>query len=99
MAETPGEARRLTLPATLNATTVTTLVDQLRAIRGAALILDGSAVTRAGGLGLQALISARRTWREDGQPFSIVAASPALAEACVLAGANGLETLKEGPND
>ena len=40
--------------------------------------LDGSAVERLGGLCLQLLLSAIRTWRADGQALTFINASKAL---------------------
>ena len=51
---------------------------ELLAARGQALTLDGSAVERLGGLCLQLLLSAIRTWRADGQVLTFVNASEAL---------------------
>lgn len=54
------------------------LKGELLAARGQALTLDGSAVERLGGLCLQLLLSAIRTWRADGQALTFVNASEAL---------------------
>ena len=51
---------------------------ELLAARGQALTLDGSAVERLGGLCLQVLLSAIRTWRADGQALTFVNASEAM---------------------
>ena len=55
------------------------LKGELLAARGQPLTLDGSAVERLGGLCLQVLLSAVRTWRADGQALTFVNASEALA--------------------
>jgi len=54
------------------------LKGELLAARGQALTLDGSAVERLGGLCLQLLLSAIRTWRADGQALTFVNASEAM---------------------
>jgi len=54
------------------------LKGELLAARGQALTLDGSAVERLGGLCLQLLLSAIRTWRADGQALTFVNPSEAL---------------------
>jgi chemotaxis protein CheX len=54
------------------------LKGELLAARGQALALDGSAVERLGGLCLQLLLSAIRTWRADGQALTFVNASETL---------------------
>lgn len=51
----------------------------LLAARGGDVVLDGSAVERLGGLCLQVLLSALRTWRADGHVLTFVNVSEALA--------------------
>jgi len=53
----------------------------LLARRGQAVEIDGSAVQRLGGLCLQVLISAHRTWAEDGLPLTIAGRSEAFDDA------------------
>ena len=53
----------------------------LLARRGQAVEIDGSAVQRLGALCLQVLISAHRTWADDGAPFTIAPRSEALDDA------------------
>jgi chemotaxis protein CheX len=55
--------------------------------RGQALDLDASSVQRLGGLCLQVLLSAQKTWAEDAAPFAIGPGSPAFSEAVRLFGA------------
>jgi chemotaxis protein CheX len=52
--------------------------------RGTPLTLDASAVQRLGGLCLQVLLAARRTWTEDGQSMAIGPRSDAFTEALEL---------------
>ncbi|MEM0935605.1 MAG: STAS domain-containing protein [Pseudomonadota bacterium] len=54
------------LPARLDLSTATMLADGLRKARGADLVLDARDVTHLGTPGLQVMLSARRTWEEDG---------------------------------
>ena len=54
---------------------------RLMEVRGQPLDIDASQVERLGGLCLQVLISARDTWREDGQRAVIGQASPSFDEA------------------
>ena len=78
----------MVLPASLDVTTLAPLLAELKRLRGAPLILDGSAVAKTGGLGLQLLISAQRTWAQDSQSLRLVDASPTLENAFALAGAS-----------
>jgi chemotaxis protein CheX len=58
--------------------------------RGAPVVLDGSNVGRLGGLCLQVLISAQKTWAEDGYDFRLERCSTALLEQLRLLGAADL---------
>jgi chemotaxis protein CheX len=58
--------------------------------RGRALTLDGSQVERLGGLCLQVLISAHKTWAEDGQDLRLEHCSPELVQQLQLFGAEDL---------
>ena len=78
---------RLSLPANLDVTTLGPLLAELISLRGAPLILDGSAVAKTGCLGLQLLISAQRSWAQDAQSLRLVDPSAALETAFALAGA------------
>jgi chemotaxis protein CheX len=49
--------------------------------RGEALQVDASQVQRLGGLCLQLLLAARRSWADDGQPLSITPRSQAFDDA------------------
>ena len=64
------------------------LKGELLAARGQALTLDGSAVERLGGLCLQLLLSAIRTWRADGQALTFVNASEAMTTQWSACGAS-----------
>jgi chemotaxis protein CheX len=55
-------------------------------LRGQPLALDGSGVERLGGLCLQVLVSAYKTWTEDGQDFHIEDCSPELRQKLALFG-------------
>ena len=78
------------LPAILDLNAAGPLTAQLLGNRGAPLVVDGSAVERLGGLCLQVLLAARKTWEADGQSFELVSPSSALAEALVAFGAESL---------
>jgi chemotaxis protein CheX len=66
--------------------------------RGQPVVLDGSQVTRLGGLCLQVLISAHRTWTEDGQEFRLEHCSPELTEQLRLLGSLDLCADSYNPN-
>jgi len=51
---------------------------EILALRGQAVTLDGSAVQRLGGLCFQVLLSALKTWRDDGQSLTFINVSDAL---------------------
>ena len=72
MSAAPG----LILPGRIDATTLGGLLAALKDRRGADLDVDASMVDRIGGQGLQLVLSAFRTWREDGRRLRIVDPSP-----------------------
>lgn len=53
---------------------------ELMALRGRVLNIDASQVSRLGGLCLQVLLSARKTWVEDGLRLKVEEASDAFNE-------------------
>ena len=80
------------LPAVLDIRAAGTLRDDLLALRGSDIILDGGEVERIGGLCLQVLISARKTWDADGKRFALNPASAALNEQLAAYGCADLNT-------
>jgi chemotaxis protein CheX len=80
-------ARPFALPEVVDLVAVAPLRSDLIALRGEDVDLDASAVQRIGGLGVQLLLSAAATWRQDGRAFSAVRRSPAFEEALRLTGA------------
>ncbi|NBB15046.1 STAS domain-containing protein [Caulobacter sp. SLTY] len=80
-------ARSYTLPPVIDPASVGALRTDLLALRGEDLIVEGDAVQRIGGLGLQVLISAQRTWAADGHTLSLNQPSPSLIEMLRLTGA------------
>ena len=58
----------------------------LLAARGAAMVINAEAVTFCGALAMQLLLSARKQWQEDGQPFEIEKPSADLTDACRVLG-------------
>lgn len=86
-----GEAQAVALAPVLDVTAAGPLREQLLALRGGPVELDASAVERLGGLCLQVLMAARRTWAADGQALSLTAASPAFASQLAAFGAPELQ--------
>lgn len=76
----------IALPAKLDLSTISALATDLRAAQGGALELDASAVTQLGGLGVQLLGSAARTWREAGHSLTIHPRSDSFDEALTIFG-------------
>lgn len=66
------------LPPRLDTDTAPELREDLIALRGAALRLDGSEVGHLGARCLAVLISAAKTWREDGYGLSMTSPSEPL---------------------
>lgn len=69
------------LPPRLEGDALDRLRGDLLARRGADLDLSGGEVQRLNGLGLQTLLSAFRTWREDGFRLRLTDPSPPLFDA------------------
>ena len=64
---------------------------ELLALRGRPLTLDASQVTRLGGLCLQVLMSARKTWAEDGVDLTVDQPSSGFSEQLAAFGRPELE--------
>ena len=62
------------------------LADELIALRGTDITIDGTGVQRVGAQCLQVLLAARRTWAADRAEFVIVAASEHLQATATLLG-------------
>lgn len=77
------------LPAVLDIQQAAPLREQLLALRGQPVLIDGSLVERLGALCLQVLISAQQTWAGDGVSMIIDQASEAFAEQWNAFGAPG----------
>lgn len=77
----------LELPEIIDLRTAGALTKDLLALRGRPINLDASRVERLGGLGLQVLLSARRTWRADRLQFAVDRASDAFKADLTLLGA------------
>jgi chemotaxis protein CheX len=81
-----AKAKRLTLPAGLDAAAVEALHADLAAARGRDVRLAAAEVRRLGALGAQLLLAAARAWAEDGRRFSLEAPSDEFLDALRLLG-------------
>ena len=75
------------LPEIIDVEAATQLAGDLLARGGRPLTLDAANVQRLGGLGLQVLLSARKTWAEDGVALIVIDPSTVFADALELFGA------------
>lgn len=91
MAKTSGHTVRLGEVLDLNA--AAPLAAELLASRGGDVDIDASQTRRLGAQAVQVLLSARRTWREDGARMSVVDPSPAFSEGLRLLGVDEGELL------
>lgn len=82
----------LTLVDVLDRNAAEPLKAELLAFRGQDLTLDASAVQRLGGLCLQILLSARKTWAVDGVNLRLGSASQAWVEQWAAFGAADFNT-------
>ncbi|GAA0640873.1 STAS domain-containing protein [Brevundimonas lenta] len=77
----------LALASVLDIRAAEPLQTSLMALRGQAVTLDASQVERLGGLCLQVLVSAQRTWAADGQSLTLAPDSAAFSEQWTAFGA------------
>ncbi|MEX3006999.1 STAS domain-containing protein [Hoeflea sp. TYP-13] len=80
------EIGQMQLPENLDLTAVTPLHKDLVSMRGSELVVDASAVERLGGQCVQLLLSASKSWAEDGVSFQIENASDSFLSAIALLG-------------
>lgn len=78
------------LPAILDLKAAAQLRDEFCAAKGGPLDVDASKVQRLGGLCLQVLLSAQRSWDVEGKPFRVVDPSPDFLEGVKAFGAAAL---------
>lgn len=76
------------LPEKLTTATAPKLFEDLGGLRGEALTIDASEVKFLGGLCLQVLISARKTWAKDDKPLSFVEFTDGFSECVTRLGAS-----------
>jgi chemotaxis protein CheX len=86
----PSAGAVVGLPPILDVKAASQLRDEFCAAKGGPLDVDASKVQRLGGLCLQVLVSAQRSWAVDGKPFRVVDPSPDFLEGIRCFGAAGL---------
>jgi chemotaxis protein CheX len=86
--------KNMRLAGTLDLKAAGPLHQDLKALRGADLVVDADEVRRLGGLCLQVLLAARAAWAEDGRTFEFAGPSPAFVETATLMGAADLLGVK-----
>jgi len=86
---TPTSNTMLPLPKVMDLGAAKHLAADLLAARGQPIALDASHVQRVGGLCLQVLLSARRTWAADQVAFEIIHPAPAFKKCMAQLGAFG----------
>jgi chemotaxis protein CheX len=86
MATSDMETGRLDLPEVLDTAAAPALADSLRSIRGAPVELNAEEVRRVGGLCVQVLVSAAKSWEADGTKLTVKNPSPEMTEALRLMG-------------
>jgi len=89
-------AATVALPPVLDLQAADPLRAELLALRGRPLDLDASQVNRVGGLCLQVLLSARKTWESDGLAFQVEQPSDAFVEQVAALGSPELQFQPEG---
>jgi len=73
--------RSITLPERMDASTLSDIQVEILGCRGDDLDLDASKTGRFGGLALQLILAAFRTWRSDGFRLRLLDPSPAVCDA------------------
>jgi chemotaxis protein CheX len=81
------------LPARLEGISLAPVKTALLSLRGADLDVSGAAVERLNGMGVQLLMSAFQTWRDDGRNLRLVDPSPCLLDVFTRL---GIEASLEG---
>lgn len=89
-------ADTVVLPPILDLHAAASLKAELLARRGSPLTLDASGVERLGGLSLQVLLSAAKSWAADGQSLTVSPASEAFVDQCQAFGAGSLTPVLTG---
>lgn len=80
------DLQSISLPPILDLPAAGPLARELLAAKGREVAVDASKVERFGALCLQVLLSAQKTWSDDGRKFSVVAPSLAFTQGLVRFG-------------
>ena len=78
----------IALPESLDFDAAGPLLDQIKSAKGADLELNASRVSRLGVACLQVMLSAEKTWREEGHALRLTERSPAIDDFLRLMGAD-----------
>lgn len=87
-ARSASSLAHIRLAPVLNSPAAAGLAGDLLAIRGQPVRVDASEVTRIGGLCLQVLLSAGKTWAADNVAYALWPASQALRDQAAILGAD-----------
>jgi chemotaxis protein CheX len=71
----------LKLPATIDVARARAMFEDLCKRRGSRLVLDASALEKAGALAIEVLIAGQRQWEADGHDLEVVGLTSAAAES------------------
>jgi chemotaxis protein CheX len=71
----------LKLPATIDVARARAMFEDLCKRRGSRLVLDASALEKAGALAVEVLIAGQRQWEADGHDLEVVGLTSAAAES------------------
>jgi len=96
MSLSTSETAVLPLAPVLDLNAAEPLRQSLMLLRGRAVTLDASRVTRLGGLCLQVLLAARAAWAEEGRAFALGSVSAEFADQMALFGNPELQFQPEG---
>ena len=86
--ESGVEPVHISLAPILNSAAAADLANALLAVRGQPVRVDAGEVTQLGGLCLQVLLSADKTWAADQLPYALSPVSQAFRDQASLYGAN-----------
>lgn len=79
---------RICLAPALNSAAAVDLAGELLSVRGRPVVVDAGAVEQLGGLCLQVLLSASRTWAADDVSYALTPASQAIRDQAAIYGAD-----------
>ena len=80
--------KEITLPARMDFAVLDALYAEIKEARGEDVTLDGSQIKHLGSCGLQLLLSAWKSWDQDGHNFHVIRPSEKFSEHLKLLGLN-----------